>query len=72
MKALDVFETMAETRASVSVHCLVFLSKLVPPDFGCDGVGVGVLAIGQDVGCVATPPSKNLSRFKLSKTLKEH
>ena len=34
----------------MSVHRLVFLSKFVPPDFGCDRVGVGFLAIGQHVG----------------------
>ena len=37
-------------RSFVLVQRLVFLSKLVPPDFGYDRVGVGVLATGQHVG----------------------
>ena len=36
--------------AFVLVHRFVFLSKLVPLEFGCDRVGVGVLAVGQHVG----------------------
>ena len=32
------------------VHRLRFLSKLVPPDSGCDRVGVGASANGKHVG----------------------